>query len=345
MIKAGIIGVSGYAGAQLLLLLLQHRNVEVEFVAAHSKAGEEVVELYGNFKNIFNQKCCTFDEAYAQFDNIDVVFTALPHSKSASTVKLAFEKGIKVIDLGADFRLDNPEEYEKWYKVAFQNEELIKESVYGLPELRREAIKDKKIIANPGCYATASILASYPLVKEGLVEEDSIIIDAKSGTSGAGRSEKTANLYCEVNESIKAYAVASHRHTAEIEQELSLGAEKEIKVLFTPHLIPMNRGILSVVYGKLKQGVTKADITNAFEKNYKGEYFIRLLDKAPETKWVKGTNFCDIGIEVDERTGRVIVMSVIDNLMKGAASQAVQNMNIIFGLDEKEGLEILAMFP
>lgn len=345
MIKAGIIGVSGYAGAQLLVLLHQHKKVEIEFIAAHSKAGEEIVNLYGNFRNVFNQKCCNIEEAYKQFEKIDVLFIALPHSKSAPTVKLAHDNGIKVVDLGADFRLGNPEEYEKWYKVPFQNKELIEKSVYGLPELRREEIKNKRIIANPGCYATASILASYPLIAEGMVEEDSIIIDAKSGTSGAGRGEKMSNLYCEVNESIKAYGVASHRHTAEIEQELSSASEKNIKILFTPHLIPMNRGILSVVYAKLKNSINKEKVVEAFEKYYKNEYFIRLLDCNPETKWVKATNFCDIGIETDERTGRVIVMSVIDNLMKGAAGQAVQNMNIIFGFDEKEGLEILAMFP
>lgn len=345
MIRVGIVGVSGYAGAQLLHLLLQHKEVEVKFIAAHSKAGEEIGDLYGNFVGKFSQNCCTFQEAYEQFDEIDLVFTALPHGKSADAVKLAFDKGIKVIDLGADFRLDDAQEYEKWYKVPFQHEELINESVYALPEINREEIKDKKVIANPGCYATASILGTYPLIKEGLIEEDSIIIDAKSGTSGAGRSEKIGNLYCEVNESIKAYSVANHRHTAEIEQELTRVANDKINLLFTPHLVPMNRGILSVIYGKLKKGVTKEDIINAFEKNYKDEYFIRLLKTTPETRWVKGTNFCDIGIEVDERTGRVIVMSAIDNLMKGAASQAVQNMNLIFGLDEKEGLEILAMFP
>lgn len=345
MIKAGIIGVSGYAGAQLLLLLLGHKKVEVEFIGAHSKAGEDIHELYGNFKNVFEEKCCTFDEAYEKFDEIDVVFTALPHSKSAPTVKLASEKGVKIIDLGADFRLDDPEEYEKWYKVPFQNEELIEKSIYGLPEIKREEIKGCDIIANPGCYATASILGSYPLVKAGLVEEDSIIIDAKSGTSGAGRSEKMANLYCEVNESIKAYAVAGHRHTAEIEQELTRVADSDIKLLFTPHLVPMNRGILSVIYAKLKAGVTKEQIAEAYKSVYGDEYFVRLLDKAPETKWVKGTNYCDIGFEVDERTGRVIAMSVIDNLMKGAASQAVQNMNLLFDYEEKEGLELLAMFP
>ncbi len=345
MIKAGIVGVSGYAGAQLLLLLLQHKEVEVDFIAAHSKAGEEIQNLYGNFAKIYEKKCLTFDEAYERLEDIDVIFTALPHSKSAKTVKLAYDKGVKVIDLGADFRLDDTKEYEKWYKVPFQNEELIDESVYGLPEIKREEIKGKKVVANPGCYATASILGTYPLVKAGLIDEKSIIIDAKSGTSGAGRSEKMQNLYCEVNESIKAYAVANHRHTAEIEQELTRVSNEDIKLLFTPHLIPMNRGILSVIYASLNEGVSGVEVKKAFEEAYKDEYFVRILDTAPETKWVKGTNFCDISFEICTRTNRVIVMSVIDNLMKGAASQAVQNMNILFDIDEKEGLELLAMFP
>ncbi len=345
MIKVGIVGVSGYAGAQLLLLLLQHKKVEVAFVAAHSKAGEDIQNLYGNFAKMYEEKCLTFDEAYEKLDEIDVIFTALPHGKSAKTVKLAFEKDVKVIDLGADFRLDNREEYEKWYKVPFQNEELIDESVYGLPEIKRGEIKDKKIIANPGCYATASILGTYPLIKYGLVDEKSIIIDAKSGTSGAGRSEKMQNLYCEVNESIKAYALANHRHTSEIEQELTRVGKEEIKILFTPHLVPMNRGILSVIYANLNEGIGKVEVKEAFEKTYKEEYFVRLLDTVPETKWVRGTNFCDINFEICSRTNRVIVMSVIDNLMKGAASQAVQNMNILFDFEEKEGLELLAMFP
>lgn len=340
MIKAGIYGVSGYAGAQLLGLLLNHKEVEIEFIAAYSKAGEKISDLYGNFKGIYEEVCISFEEANAKMGNLDILFTALPHSKSASTVKLAFEKGVKVIDLGADFRLDNPSIYEDWYKTPFQNEELIAESVYGLPELKREKIAKSKLIANPGCYATASILGSYPLIKNNLIDGD-LIIDAKSGTSGAGREAKMANLYCEVNETIKAYAIGEHRHTAEIEQELGM----ENKILFTPHLIPMNRGILSVIYAKLKAGVTEEEVRKAYSDAYEGEYFVKLVDGAPETRWVRGSNNCHIGIKIDKRTGRVVVMSVIDNLMKGAASQAVQNMNILFGLEEKTGLEILTMFP
>ncbi len=340
MIKAGIFGVSGYAGAQLLWLLLNHKEVEVKFIAAYSSAGKEVTELYGSYRDVYKEKCLSFEEANAKIDEIDVLFTALPHGKSAETVALAYSKGVKVIDLGADFRIENEELYEFWYGTKFHDAKLMEHAVYGLPELKREKIKNAKIVANPGCYATASILGSYPLVKNGLVEED-LIIDAKSGTSGAGREGKVANLYCEVNETIKAYGVASHRHTAEIEQELGL----EGKVCFTPHLIPMNRGILSVIYGRLKDGVSEEDVFNAYKNQYENEYFLRLCDGPTETRWVKGTNFCDIGIKVDMRTKKVIVMSVIDNLMKGAASQAVQNMNILFDLDEKAGLELIAMFP
>ncbi len=340
MIRAGIYGVSGYAGAQLLWLLLNHKETEVKFVVAHSQAGKEVTELYGNFKSIYEEKCLNFEEANNKINEIDVLFTALPHGKSAETVELAYKNGVKVIDLGADFRIEDEELYEFWYGTKFHNPDLMKDAVYGLPELKREKIKEAKIIANPGCYATASILGSYPLVKNKLVEED-LIIDAKSGTSGAGRAEKIGNLYCEVNESIKAYGVASHRHTAEIEQELGL----EGKVCFTPHLIPMNRGILSVIYGRLKDGVTEEEVIKAYKNQYGNEYFVRLLKEPTETRWVKGTNFCDISVKVDMRTKKVIVMSVIDNLMKGAASQAIQNMNILFDLDEKMGLELIAMFP
>ena len=219
--------------------------------------------------------------------------------------------------------------------------------MYGLCELNRDRIKDTRILANPGCYTTCSILTIYPLVKEGLIKPQSIIIDAKSGTSGAGRGAKVANLYCEVNESIKAYGVGTHRHTPEIEEQLSYAAGEEVKLIFTPHLVPMNRGILVTAYADLKDGVTDEMIRSAYEKHYADEYFIRLLDKDvyPETRWVEGSNFVDIGYKVEPRTGRVIMMGAIDNLVKGAAGQAIQNMNIMFGFDEKEGLMGAPVFP
>ena len=227
--------------------------------------------------------------------------------------------------------------YEEWYKLEHAAPQYIDEAVYGLCELNRDRIKDTRILANPGCYTTCSILTIYPLVKEGLIKPQSIIIDAKSGTSGAGRGAKVANLYCEVNESIKAYGVGTHRHTPEIEEQLSYAAGEEVKLIFTPHLVPMNRGILVTAYADLKDGVTDEMIRSAYEKHYADEYFIRLLDKDvyPETRWVEGSNFVDIGYKVEPRTGRVIMMGAIDNLVKGAAGQAIQNMNIMFGFDEK----------
>ena len=237
--------------------------------------------------------------------------------------------------------------YEEWYKLEHAAPQYIAEAVYGLCELNRDRIKDTRILANPGCYTTCSILTIYPLVKEGLIKPQSIIIDAKSGTSGAGRGAKVANLYCEVNESIKAYGVGTHRHTPEIEEQLSYAAGEEVKLIFTPHLVPMNRGILVTAYADLKDGVTDEMIRSAYEKHYADEYFIRLLDKDvyPETRWVEGSNFVDIGYKVEPRTGRVIMMGAIDNLVKGAAGQAIQNMNIMFGFDEKEGLMGAPVFP
>ena len=237
--------------------------------------------------------------------------------------------------------------YEEWYKLEHAAPQYIAEAVYGLCELNRDKIKNTRILANPGCYTTCSILSIYPLVKEGLINPQSIIIDAKSGTSGAGRGAKVANLYCEVNESIKAYGVGTHRHTPEIEEQLSYAAGEDIKLIFTPHLVPMNRGILVTAYADLKEGVTGEMIRAAYEKYYADEYFIRLLDKdvCPETRWVEGSNYVDINYKVEPRTGRVIIMGAIDNLVKGAAGQAVQNMNIMFGFDEKEGLMGAPMFP
>ena len=276
-----------------------------------------------------------------------MIFTATPQGLCASLVNDDILSKVKVIDLSADFRLKDVKVYEEWYKLEHAAPQYIDEAVYGLCELNRDRIKDTRILANPGCYTTCSILTIYPLVKEGLIKPQSIIIDAKSGTSGAGRGAKVANLYCEVNESIKAYGVGTHRHTPEIEEQLSYAAGEEVKLIFTPHLVPMNRGILVTAYADLKDGVTDEMIRSAYEKHYADEYFIRLLDKDvyPETRWVEGSNFVDIGYKVEPRTGRVIMMGAIDNLVKGAAGQAIQNMNIMFGFDEKEGLMGAPVFP
>ena len=254
---------------------------------------------------------------------------------------------VKVIDLSADFRIKDLDIYSKWYGLEHGSPDFINESVYGLCEINRKDIKNARILANPGCYTTASILALYPLVKERMVDIESIIIDAKSGTSGAGRSTNLSTLFCEVNESIKAYGIGNHRHTPEIEEQLSYSAGETITLNFTPHLVPMNRGILTTSYLKLKDSYNYSNVREIFEKYYKNDYFIRLLDEGvfPETRWVSSSNFVDINFKIDERTNRVIVVSAIDNLIKGAAGQAIQNMNIMYGFDEKEGLMQIPLFP
>lgn len=252
-----------------------------------------------------------------------------------------------MIDLSADYRIKDVAVYEEWYNIEHKTPEYIQEAVYGLPEINREKIKDARLIANPGCYPTCSFLSVYPLVKEGLIDPNTVIIDAKSGTSGAGRGAKVDNLYCEVNESIKAYGVGVHRHTPEIEEQLSLAAGKPVTISFTPHLVPMNRGILVTAYGTLLKSVTYEEVKAIYDKYYENEYFVRVLgrDEAPQTKWVEGSNFVDVNFKIDPRTNRVVMMGAMDNLVKGAAGQAIQNMNIMFGLPENQGLKLVPMFP
>lgn len=343
MIKGAVIGATGYAGQQLVWFLNNHKYVEIKFLASHTYADEEFSKIYNNYTGIINNKCINMRELEERLEEIDVLFIALPHGKSFDIVQKALEKGVKVIDLGADFRLEDVECYEEWYKLEHKCPELLEEAIYGLVEIYRNEIKNKKLIANPGCYTTASILALYPLLKSKLIETDSIIIDAKSGVSGAGRGLNTASLYAECNESIKAYGVAGHRHTPEIEQELSKAAGEKLLLNFTPHLVPMNRGILATCYGKLKNNISQEEVYKIYEEFYKNDYFIRIVDTLPETRNVRGSNFCDIGIRVDKRTNRIIVVSAIDNLIKGAAGQAVQNMNLIFGLEEGEGINMPSM--
>ena len=280
-------------------------------------------------------------------DEVDVIFTATPQGLCASLVNEEILSKAKVIDLSADFRIKDVDVYEKWYGIEHKSKQFIGEAVYGLCELNREKIKGARLIANPGCYPTCSTLSIYPMVKNGYIDTDTLIIDAKAGTSGAGRGAKLPNLYCEVNENIKAYGVATHRHTPEIEEQLGYAAGKPVMINFTPHLIPMNRGILITAYAKLNPGVTKEMVRKAYEEAYKDEYFVRVLNDGvcPETRWVEGSNFVDVSPKVDERTGRVIMMGAMDNITKGAAGQAVQNMNLLFGLDEAEGLRLVPVFP
>lgn len=345
MIKAGIMGSTGYAGQQLAWLLLNHPEVEISFLSTNSYEDASFSSIYKNYQGVADYTCVSTNTAYEMLDSIDVLFCSLPHGKSMDAVKAAYDRGIKVIDLSADYRISSKETYKEWYELEHTYPGLLEQAVYGLPELHRESIKNAKIIANPGCYPTSIILALAPLLKGNLIEMNSIIADSKSGVSGAGRSADISNIYTEVNESIKAYKLASHRHTPEIEQELSKLGGEDIVMSFTPHLVPMNRGILSTCYAKLKDECDKSDIMRLYNDFYGDEFFVKVIDGVPETRWVKSSNFCHIGFTVDKRTGRIVVVSAIDNLMKGAASQAVQNMNIIFGIDEKTGINFAPTFP
>lgn len=346
MIKVGIIGSTGYAGQEIVRLLLQHKDTQIVWYGSRSYIDKKYADVFGNMFQLVEDRCLD-DNIEELAKQVDVIFTATPQGFCASIMKEEVLKTTKVIDLSADFRIKDVATYEEWYKISHKSPEFIEEAVYGLCELNREKVKKARLVANPGCYTTCSILSFYPLVKEGLIETDSIIIDAKSGTSGAGRSAKVPNLYCEVNENIKAYGVLTHRHTPEIEEQLSYAANEDVKIIFTPHLVPMNRGILVTGYGKLKKPVTYEEVRKVYDKYFQNETFVRVLDKdvPPETRWVEGSNYVDVNFKIDERTGRIVVMGALDNVVKGAAGQAVQNMNLMFGLPENEGLLQVPMFP
>ena len=343
--KVSVIGATGYAGAELLRILNNHPAAEVVHITSESHAGEPISDIYPHLKGIYDQKLISMKEIDMIGKDSDFVFIGLPHGHAMTVGKALENTPCRIIDLGADYRFDDTSVYEAWYKVEHTHKDAPR--VYGLAELYRDRIRNAKIIGNAGCYTTASILALAPLAKNHLIDVDTIVIDAKSGVSGAGRSAKQANHFPELYDSFKAYGVATHRHTPEIEQAIAdLSGEKTV-LNFTPHLVPMSRGILSSCYAKLKPGVAAEQVTEAFEEMYGDEYFIRLLGIGgyPATKNVRGSNFCDLGWHVDPRTGRVIVLSVIDNLVKGAAGQAVQNFNIAAGLDEKTGLTMAPMYP
>lgn len=346
MIKAGIIGSTGYAGADLVRLLMGHKDVEIVWLGSKSYIGKPFSEVYGNMFNIVDEKCLD-DNIDELIDKVDVIFTATPHGYCSSILTNEILKKVKLIDLGADFRIKNVDVFEDWYNMKHETPDFIKEAVYGLSEINRDNIKDARLIANPGCFPTCSVLSLYPLIKEKIIDIRSIIIDAKSGTSGAGRGAKISNLYCEVNENIKAYGVSTHRHTPEIEEQLTYAGDEDVFVSFTPHLVPMNRGILVTAYGNLIKDISQEEIREIYEKYYKKEKFIRLLEEGvyPETRWVQGSNYTDINFKIDKRTNRIVIMGAIDNLVKGAAGQAVQNMNIMFGLKEESGLMQIPMFP
>jgi len=345
MIKVSVIGGTGYAGQELIRILMRHPEVEVVTVGSRSFAGQKLSDIYRNYEGL-TDILCEVANIQEMAEKSDVVFLALPHGLASKLITEDILKQTKIIDLGADFRLKDALIYEEWYNTEHYNKPLLKEAVYGLCEIHRNDIKKARLISNPGCYTTCSILSLAPLIKNNLIDENSIIIDAKSGVTGAGRGAMLDFMYSECNESVKAYKIGEHRHTPEIEQELQLFNGGDFKLLFTPHLVPMNRGILALCYANLKTDITLEDLQDVYRDFYKDEYFVRFTgDKLPETRWVKGSNFCDIGLKIDPRTNRVIVVGAIDNLIKGAAGQAVQNMNICFDLDEKTGIDFITDFP
>ena len=351
MIKAGIIGATGYAGAELVRILLGHKEVEIKWYGSRSYIDQKYAQVYQNMFQLVEDKCLD-DNIEELAKQVVVIFTATPQGFLGRVLTEEILKNTKIVDLSADYRIKDVETYEKWYKIEHKSPQFINEAVYGLCEINREQVKGARLVANPGCYTTCSILTAYPLVKEGLIDPDTLIIDAKSGTSGAGRGAKVNNLFCEVNENMKAYGVATHRHTPEIEEQLGYAAGKEITVSFTPHLVPMNRGILATEYASLVKKAdgtypTKEEIRAVYNKYYEKEMFVRVLEDGvcPETKWVEGSNYVDVNFVIDERTGRVVMMGALDNLVKGAAGQAVQNMNLLFGFPEDEGLKLVPMFP
>ena len=351
MVKVGIIGATGYAGNELVRLLMGHKDVEIKWYGSRSYIDKKYAEVYQNMFEIVEDTCLD-DNMEELASQVDVIFTATPQGFLAGVLTEEILSKVKIIDLSADFRIKDVKTYEKWYKIEHKSPQFIEEAVYGLCEINRDKVKGARLVANPGCYTTCSILTAYPLVKEGMIDPDTLIIDAKSGTSGAGRGAKLPNLFCEVNENMKAYGVTNHRHTPEIEEQLGYAAGKEIVVNFTPHLVPMNRGILATEYATLNKKAdgtlpTYEEVKAVYDKYYKKEKFVRVLEKnvCPETKWVEGSNYVDVNFKIDERTGRIVMMGALDNLVKGAAGQAVQNMNLLFGFDEAEGLNLVPMFP
>lgn len=346
MIKTAIIGASGYTGVELSRLLYNHPEIEVTAATSRQYDGVPLAEVFPNLRGLTDLVCenLSIDELCKR---ADLFFAAVPHKTAMDLVPQLLAEGKKVVDLSADFRLRDAAVYEQWYQ-EHSSKEYIEQAVYGLPELYREEIKTARLIANPGCYPTSVILGMAPLVKNKLVDTRTIIADSKSGTSGAGRSAKVGTLFCEVTDGFKPYGVGrQHRHTPEIEQELTKLAGESFNVTFTPHLLPISRGILSTVYATLTSQTSIDDIYNLYKSTYKNEPFVRVLKPGtlPATQYVRGSNFCDIGFSIDPANSRVIVIAAIDNVVKGAAGQAIQNMNIMCGFDEKMGLEVVPFFP
>lgn len=345
-IKVGVIGATGYAGAELVRILSAHPHTQLVALTTQSYGGKAFCEVYPHLYKHVSLACRELDMP-ALAAKADIIFAALPHGHAISVAQEVLKQGKRFIDLGADFRFDDRKVYEQWYKIDHTAPELLEQAVYGLPEINRDKIQSAAIVGNPGCYPTSVILGLAPLLRHGLIVTDTVVVDSKSGVSGAGRGLSIGTHFCEVNENFRAYNVAAHRHTPEIEQELGKLAGKEMVISFTPHLTPINRGILSTIYSKLKEEMTLEQVRSIYEEFYRSEYFVRLLPPSilPQTKAVAGSNHCDVVPVVDPRTGRVVVISAIDNLIKGAAGQAVQNMNLMFGLPETTGLDRPGLYP
>jgi N-acetyl-gamma-glutamyl-phosphate reductase len=345
MVKVAVVGASGYTGVELIRLLLSHPGVDIACVTSRQNAGENIAAVFPSLLGRIDLACDPAEPALIAA-KADFVFTALPHQSAMAVVPELLAAGRKVVDLSADYRLREVSVYEAWY-ARHTSADLLAEAVYGLPELYRSQVAGARLVANPGCYPTSVALALAPLLRAGLIDPATLIVDSKSGTSGAGRSAKVDTLFCEVNEGFKAYGVASHRHTPEIEQTLTDLAGEKVVVNFTPHLLPVNRGILSTCYANLKVEMSTQELVAAFQQHYAGEPFVRVhpAGSLPNVAFVRGSNFCDLGVVSDPRTGRVIVVSTIDNLVKGAAGQAVQNMNLMLGFEESAGLRSLPVFP
>lgn len=346
MLNVAIVGASGYTGLELIRILYRHPEVAVTCLTSEQSAGKRISDIFPTLRGRCDLVLENLEPVRVA-EKADLIFTALPHKAAMEVVPTFLKLGKQVIDLSADYRLSDPQVYGAWYEPHL-NPSNLKKAVYGLPEVRRAKIKGAKLIANPGCYPTSIILALAPLLKKGLIKTGEIIADSASGVTGAGRAAKVDSLYCEVNEGYKAYGVGGvHRHTPEIEQELSLLAGEQIVMTFTPHLVPMDRGILSTVYAAPRKAITTEKLVKLYDEFYRGEPFVRVLPQGslPSTAFVRGSNFCDIAPLVDKRTGRIIVVSAIDNLVKGASGQAVQNMNLVCGFPETMGLEGLALFP
>ncbi|MGA2517516.1 MAG: N-acetyl-gamma-glutamyl-phosphate reductase [Thermodesulfobacteriota bacterium] len=344
-IRVGIVGATGYTGVELLRLLLHHPQVEVTALTSQKYAGVPIDQVFPSLMKGLDLKCEELSVEQIS-KKTEFVFTAVPHKMAMEIVPSFYRVGKKVVDLSADFRFTDAATYEKWYQ-KHTAVDLLSESVYGLPELHREKIRNAKIVGNPGCYPTGALIGLIPLVKKGMISVENIVIDSKSGVTGAGRDVVLESLFCEVNEGVKAYKIFAHRHTPEIDQELSLLARKEIRVTFAPHLIPVDRGILSTLYVRLTKKMKTEELLDVFHDFYQAEPFVRIYskEKFPNTKNVRGSNYCDIGVKVSESDGRAVIVTAIDNLVKGASGEAVQNMNIMLGYPETMGLDIHPLFP